>query len=208
VSVSLIAVAIIAVFTSVTAPLVLMVITDRQKRQEKAADYAREDVVSKRVQEATTLAATNAAAAATQAQEVALLVAKTAAQAAADARVIQVQQSEQHAAQVEAARLLVIANTAIAQAVQDTSSKLEVVHKLVNSNMSAALQAKLDALETSLAMMREVIDLKRAAGREPTPEALAAIQSTESKIRDTRGMIAQRETATSSEGVKPPEEPA
>jgi hypothetical protein len=73
-----------------------------------------------------------------------------------------------------------------------TNGKLDVIHELVNSNMSAAMQSELDALEVTLAALTEVVDLKRAAGREPGPEALAAIRSTEGKIRESRAALNDR----------------
>jgi hypothetical protein len=74
----------------------------------------------------------------------------------------------------------------------DTNSKLDVIHGLVNSDYSAAMQSQLDALITSAAMMREVMDLKRSAGHEPTAEADIALQNTEAKIAELRVAIADR----------------
>jgi hypothetical protein len=68
----------------------------------------------------------------------------------------------------------------------DANQKLDVIHGLVNSNMSGAMQSELDALVTSAAMMREVIDLKRAARQEPSEEAVKALHDTEAKIAKLR----------------------
>lgn len=73
-----------------------------------------------------------------------------------------------------------------------TNSKLDVIHKLVNSNMTAALQAERDATVRELAMMQEVIDLKRVAGHEPSPEALEAIVATKSKISELETTLMDR----------------
>jgi len=70
--------------------------------------------------------------------------------------------------------------------------KLDVIHGLVNSTLSAALQSELDALTTSLAMMREVVALKTHPGQEPAAEALIAIDDTEAKIAELRATLADR----------------
>jgi hypothetical protein len=45
---------------------------------------------------------------------------------------------------------------------------------------------------TSAAMMNEVIDLKRAGGNEPTPEAIIALRDTEARIAELKGTLADR----------------
>ena len=70
--------------------------------------------------------------------------------------------------------------------------KLNEIHVLVNSNMTASMQAELDATQRELAMMHEVIDLKRVNGHEPTPVALEAIIFTEAKIADLRARLNDR----------------
>jgi hypothetical protein len=70
--------------------------------------------------------------------------------------------------------------------------KLDVIHGLVNSTLSAALQSELDALTTSLAMMNEVVALKTHSGQEPAAEALIAIDDTEAKIAELRATLADR----------------
>lgn len=73
-----------------------------------------------------------------------------------------------------------------------TNSKLDVIHTLVNSNMTAAMQAELDATVRELALMREVIALKSEHGRDPSADALAAIESTTKKIAELRAVLADR----------------
>jgi hypothetical protein len=92
----------------------------------------------------------------------------------------------------KAADLLVAANERVAKTAEVTNGKLDVIHTLVNSNMTAAMQAELDATTRELAMMREVIDLKQAAGKKPTPMALAAVTATESKIHELQTALADR----------------
>jgi hypothetical protein len=69
---------------------------------------------------------------------------------------------------------------------------LKVIHTLVNSNMTAAMQAELDATIRELAMMQEVIDIKRSVGQEPSPASLAALQRTEERVGELRATLQDR----------------
>lgn len=73
-----------------------------------------------------------------------------------------------------------------------TNEKLDTIHILVNSNMTAALQAELDATVRELAMMKEVIALNRAAGRAPSNEASKALEMTQAKIRELTAQLNDR----------------
>lgn len=64
--------------------------------------------------------------------------------------------------------------------------KLQEVHVLVNSNMTAAMQAELDATIQQLVLMREVVDLKQAMGSPPSEDSMLAIDVTEQKISELR----------------------
>jgi hypothetical protein len=75
---------------------------------------------------------------------------------------------------------------------RSVNGKLNTIHTLVNSNMTASMQAELDATKRELAMMHEVIDLKKRAGHDPTPGALEAITFTEGQIADLRARLDDR----------------
>lgn len=92
----------------------------------------------------------------------------------------------------EAARLLLDANERVAATTQVTNAKLDVIHTLVNSNMTAAMQAELDATVRELAMMGEVIELKRANGHEPSVNTLATFKATELRIGELKATLADR----------------
>jgi hypothetical protein len=94
----------------------------------------------------------------------------------------------------EAARLLVLADAARAKTAEVANNKLDIIHILVNSSMTAAMQSEYDAVRRELALMREVIDIKSAAGHAPTPGALAAIITTESKLTELRSALTDRKT--------------
>jgi len=95
----------------------------------------------------------------------------------------------------EAAELLLANNERVARTQQETNGKLDVIHTLVNSNMTAAMQSEFDAVARELAMMREVAALKQAAGQEPSPETLAAISATEAKLHELDAALADRAKA-------------
>lgn len=79
-------------------------------------------------------------------------------------------------------------------AVIGISGKLEVIHALVNSNLTAAIQEGLDARKAQLVTMLEIIDLKKADARQPTPEALHAIRTTQEKIVELERSLRDRLT--------------
>jgi replicative DNA helicase len=102
------------------------------------------------------------------------------------------QQGEVAAQAAEAARLLLAENKKVAHTAAETNEKLDVIHTLVNSNMTAAMQSEYDATVRELAMMREVVALKKAAGEQPSPEAVAAIDATEQKIAQLAAELSDR----------------
>ena len=95
----------------------------------------------------------------------------------------------------EAARLLLENNERVAQTQLETNGKLDVIHTLVNSSMTAAMQSEFDAVTRELAMMREVVELKRATGMEPSTAALAAIDVTETKLSELADALDDRAKA-------------
>jgi len=92
----------------------------------------------------------------------------------------------------ETARLLVEQNALVAATSKETHDKLEVIRVDVNSNMTAAMQGELDSAILSAALMRELIQLHRDAGREPSAETLATLKATDDKISELRAKIGDR----------------
>jgi len=139
----------VAVIVSVVSPMLLAYLTNRQRRMEKREDWARQDEVARRAE--------------------------------------------------EAAELLVASNAKVAEATEQTQQKLDVIHILVNSNMTAAMQAELDATRRDLVSLREVARLNEEAGRPTSPEAAAVIEETAVRISkldaDLRDRLKQTEVA-------------
>jgi hypothetical protein len=100
-------------------------------------------------------------------------------QAAEAARLLVERQDAADAQRALAAELLVSANERL-------GGKLDTIHILVNSNMTEALQGQLDRTDEVLIMLREMVDLNRTAGREPSAATLAYIKATEDKAAELR----------------------
>jgi hypothetical protein len=147
--IGLIVTAVLAIFASFGAPVILMNRTAKMHREDRIADWARQDALAAAAKEA--------------ADEVA----------------------------------------------KQTSGKLDAIHGLVDGAFTAAMRAELDATRRELAMMREVVAIKQAAGHEPTVETLAAIEATNAKILALAAQLADREAAVQAAGLHaPPPEPA
>lgn len=78
----------------------------------------------------------------------------------------------------------------------EIGEQLRTIHYLVNSNLTKALRAELDATVREIAMMREVIELNKKAGRQPSAEAEQAVAATETRIRELRADLEDRLHAT------------
>jgi anion-transporting ArsA/GET3 family ATPase len=92
----------------------------------------------------------------------------------------------------EAATLLLAENKRVAATAEKTNEKLDVIHILVNSNMTAAMQSELDATVREAAMMREVMRLNKSAGQAPTTAATDALAETDKRIAKLRAELHDR----------------
>lgn len=73
-----------------------------------------------------------------------------------------------------------------------TSKKLDVIHALVNSSMTAEVESNLGTTKRVLVLLRHVIDLDRAAGREPSVEAMAEVDACQTKISELSATLEDR----------------
>jgi hypothetical protein len=103
----------------------------------------------------------------------------------------------------QAAKLLVRANARVDENAKATTQQLEhleagqkQIHTLVNSNLTAAVDAQLTALDGQLVLMERVIELDREAGREPTAQALSALEPIRAKVTELRTTLAERKKQT------------
>jgi cell division septation protein DedD len=79
---------------------------------------------------------------------------------------------------------------------KEINTKLDTIHTLVNSNMTAAMQSEFDATVRELAMMLEVIELKKSGGLDPSVDAKAAVEITQLKIAELKAQLEDRYKST------------
>ncbi len=101
-------------------------------------------------------------------------------------------QDEVAAKAEEAAKLLLAANELVAENANVINGKLDQIHTLVNSNMTAAMKAELEATVQKLVLMRKIVDRDRADDIKVLPEALKAIRDVEEKIEELTATLNDR----------------
>lgn len=133
----------VAAMIAIVGPLLLAYLTGRQRHAEKVEDYARQDAVAAKAE--------------------------------------------------EAARLLLAQNKRVAKSSESTRAQLKEIHTLVNSNMTAAMQAQLVALKGQLVLMHRLAEAKKGA---PTEDELGAIRGVEGQIQELETTLTERLDAT------------
>lgn len=73
------------------------------------------------------------------------------------------------------------------------TTTLNTIHALVNSTLSAAIKAELEATQREIAMMNEVVDLRKRAGLDITPETTAALERSRQRVLELRTELHERE---------------
>ncbi len=144
---------------TVLAPIVLMWLTTRERRAEKLQDYARQDLVLVRTEEAARLLLASNASAAALAEEAAKLLVE------------------------HNSRVTVMADITN-QKLEEI--RIDVNSNLTNAKEAAlsAKESELDAKQQSLILMVEIMDLKRASGIAPTLDVLDSIESAKQRISE------------------------
>ena len=132
---TLIVTACLAVFSSITAPIILSHRTERMHREDLLEQYRREDELAAKL--------------------------------------------------AEAARQATRRDT-------QTNIKLDEIHTLVNSEMTAARQAQLTIAQAMLVVLQRVVATAYSKGQDPDPEDLAAIEATKESIDELKGILADR----------------
>lgn len=98
-----------------------------------------------------------------------------------------------------AAKTLVTSNAQVAATAGQMNGKLDklqegsdVIHTLVNASMTAAKQKELDSKRNELALMKELVDIKRHQKHEPTAETLGAIKAISERIAELQTEVEDR----------------
>lgn len=99
---------------------------------------------------------------------------------------------EDYRRQDEVAARLLTATTRMTEETVKTNEQLVVIHTLVNSNMTAAMQTGYDSVVRELVLMKEVIKLHEKDGREVSQEAHDEVVRTEGKIIELRAALDER----------------
>jgi hypothetical protein len=154
----------VVLIAAVIGPVLMTLLTGRQRRAEKAEDYKREDLVADRL---------------LKRQEAAE------AQRQKDARLLLAAQEETIRGTNEVARLA-------KENVTNTDTQLKVIHTLVNSNMTASMRGQLAALRGQYVLMKRVVAADEERGQKISPTDLAAMRLVESQARELEAALADR----------------
>jgi DNA anti-recombination protein RmuC len=119
---------------------------------------------------------------------------KVARQAAEAAELLVERQDAAAGKAAEAARLLAINTAEVAETAKESKKTLDTIHGLVNSNLTASMQGEYGSAVREAAALQELIELKKAAGSEPTVEALAALKSARDRIAELGLILSDRRT--------------
>jgi len=104
---------------------------------------------------------------------------------------------DQVAAKAEkAAKDLIESNEKVAKLAKQTSDKIigkvDIIHTLVNSNVTKEMEARLEGSRRELVGLKEIMELRRGNGLPPTKEAEAIILATEEGIHELENDLADR----------------
>jgi hypothetical protein len=87
-------------------------------------------------------------------------------------------------------------SVAIAENQKVTTAKLGVIHTLVNSTLTAALQSELDATRREELLLRELVRMREDAGHPVSDDQLAALGATQRKIHELAAAMDERHDQT------------
>ena len=156
-----------AMVTAIFAPWLMASQLNRNARKVKEEDYKRQDEVAARVEQ---------------------IAGRTNAKQDESARLAQ-----------EAARLLLIHNIKADEAAERAEAsaavrdaKLDQIHTLVNSNLTAALKDQLDARKAMLALLLETVGTKKEIGAEPSADMMALIDDAQKKVAELEAVMLDR----------------
>jgi hypothetical protein len=95
----------------------------------------------------------------------------------------------------EAAKATKEVSKTLAAATQTTNDKLDAQHLLINSLYTASKQGELVMAEVALLALKDNADLRRAMGKEPTTQAVGAVEALEAKVKELRAELSERAAA-------------
>ncbi len=166
--------AIVSAFGVIISPLLMAWLLDRNQARAKQKDYERQDAVAKRLLDRQDLADKRTEEVAEQAKEVA----------------------RQQAAHADEVARRLAENTAKQDAVnREKTSKLDQIHVLVNSGLTAALEGQMEYAVANLALMEDNIARLRSEGKRPSEQTLVLIDHAKAKIVMLAAQLRERSAA-------------
>ena len=93
------------------------------------------------------------------------------------------------------------------RAIDDTADHVKQIHTLVDGNLTASMEATLDATRRELVTLREVARLHDEAGHTPNPDALAEIARTTLRVAELENLIVERRAVDQATEYRPKEKP-
>lgn len=78
----------------------------------------------------------------------------------------------------------------------ETQGRLQQIHTLVNSNLTAEMKARLAAMQAGLASLLEIVDLRKSLGHSESEGAATLIKSTRAAIDELVATLDERLKAT------------
>lgn len=97
------------------------------------------------------------------------------------------------AGQVAAAEALKNNQAQVAAVAETTNKNIGRIKKLINSDTTERKRELVDAYLAQIAYMQELIDVKKSAGQEPSPDAVSAVAALRTRIEGLQAAIAARE---------------
>lgn len=178
--------ALIAAFTGmatgIIAPILISYMDTRARRADKAQDWARQDAVAAQAREAASLLLERQEAVAAQAREAAkLLLASN-------------ERTEGYA--VDQLKATTAGAQETADKLDTIKTQGEMIHKLVNSQLSAAIQAERDALAGQLVALKDLVKIRKLGGILPSAESLEVINVIEKRLLELESTLDKREKDT------------
>ena len=167
-----VAILIVALLASVIGPSLLSYLNGRQRHADKMEDYARQDQVAARLK--------------AQQDEVAE-------KAEVDRRIVALETRRVAEELRETTRVQAVATAEVTEKIDKIGEDLTVVHTLVNSNLTQAMEGELDQTRITLALLRKVMALHSQGGTEASPADLGAVAQAEAKVAQLENLLAVRD---------------
>jgi hypothetical protein len=168
----------IAIFSSITAPIVLSHRTERMHREDMLEQYRREDLVAKKAEAARIELANSQKAIADQAAKAAHLLLNA--------------QRESIARTDEVARLAAATAASTELKLDQLDLQTKRIHTLVNSDMTAARQEQLDQTRVTVQILERVIALAVSKGQVPEPQDVLDLSTAKESIANLEAILADR----------------